>query len=135
VVNSVPRTVLEMPKRRSRTRESGRLYEIPLLFVGSSIALALVFPLAARSGHPWLPGLVLGVYGAIVLFLFWAVRGWGRMTAVILIGLEFFAVRFVPAEFKIWFLVAAPALFVMGWVVDGWLRKRAQAAAIRPKGP
>ncbi len=97
--------------------------------------MALVFPLAARSGHPWLPGVVLGVYGAIVLFLLWAVRGWGRMTAIILIGLEFSAARWVPSEFKIWLLPAAPALFVLGWVIDGWLRKRGQAAAIRPKGP
>jgi hypothetical protein len=88
------------------------------------MALALLLPPAMRSGKEWLAWVVLGVYGAIILFLLWVLRGWGRFAATLVIGLEIVGLRWVPPESRMWVLISIPVVFLLGWVIDWRLRKR-----------
>lgn len=117
---------------RSAIRQSGRLYEIPLIFMGSSLLLAWVLPYAVRSDHPWLMAMVLGIYGMVQMFLLWVVKGWGRMTALTAIGIEAILHPWVtPGVFSI-LVLSMPALFLVGWGVDLWQRRRLET---RPPAP
>jgi hypothetical protein len=103
------------------------MYEIPLLFVGSTLLLALALPAAAKSEHRWLPALTLGIYGIVQLFLLWVLRGWGRMAALILIGVEAAAWPWVPPTTHPALALSMPLLFALGWVGDWWHCRRVAA--------
>jgi hypothetical protein len=103
------------------------MYEIPLIFMGSTLLLALVLPTAAKSEHRWLPALTLGIYGIVQLFLLWVLRGWGRMAALILIGVEAAAWPWVPPPTHPALALSMPLLFALGWVGDWWHRRRVAA--------
>jgi hypothetical protein len=103
------------------------MYEIPLVFMGSTLLLALVLPYAAKSEHRWLPALTLGIYGIVQLFLLWVVKGWGRMAALILIGAEAAVWPWVPPPTRPALALSMPVLFALGWFADWWHRRRAAA--------
>jgi hypothetical protein len=110
---------------RMRTKESGRLHEIPLLFTGSTMAFASLFPRAVQSGHPWPSGVVLEGYVAVLLFLFWILRGRARMVGTVAINLEMVAWHWIPTRFQPPLTISAGVLFFVGWAIDFWLMRRA----------
>ena len=114
----------EKPRRRPGKGQSGRLYEIPLLFAGSTMLFAIFYPGALKSEHGWLPWTVLGLYAAVLIFLFWVLRGWGRIVATLAIVLEIAAWRWIPAELRGPFALAAPAMFLGAWGFDTWRARR-----------
>ena len=122
------------PQRRPGRGQSGRLYEIPLLFAGSTMLFAIFYPGALKSQHGWLPWIVLGLYAAVLLFLFWFLRGWGRIVATLAIVTEIAAWRWIPAQLQGPLVLAAPALFLGGWAMDFWMARRAVARASQSKG-
>jgi len=111
------------------TSQSGRLYEIPLVWMGSTLFLALAFPYVSKPEQRWLLALVLGIYGAVQLFLLWVVKGWGRMAAVLAIGVEAVAWPWVAPPAQSLLVLSMPVLFVLGWCGDGWYRRRVAAEA------
>jgi hypothetical protein len=109
------------------TRQSGRLYEIPLVFMGSTLFLALVFPYVAKPEHRWLMGPVLGIYGVVQLFLLWVVKGWGRMAALVAIGIEAVVWPWVSPPTQSYLVLSMPLLLLLGWCGDWWYRRRLAA--------
>jgi hypothetical protein len=114
---------------RTGRDEAGRLYEIPLFFVGSTAAFVILLPRAMQSGHPWLSWLVLEAYVAILLFLFRVLRGWGRIAATVAINLGIVVWHWVPAQVHLPLMISAPIIFLVGWAVDFWLARRSSVSS------
>jgi hypothetical protein len=125
--NSSPGRIGVADTIRPASRRSGRMYEIPLVFMGSTMLLALAFPYVSKPEHGVLLALSLGGYGAVQMLLLWVVKGWGRMAALLLIGVGAAAWPWVALPTRPVLALSMPALFMLGWCGDWWLRRRAAA--------